>query len=147
TLTKLKAMGCTVHIVQKMTSHGWQSARLERLAELLKQYPEAFCPRQYDNPENPRAYTEIARELLEDLDRIDILVVSVGSGGSLCGTARALLKTNPNLRVVAVDAVGSVIFGQPDRPRRLQGGLGNSLVPANVDLSIIDEIHWLNDEE
>ncbi|MEE2022252.1 cysteine synthase family protein, partial [Bacillus toyonensis] len=47
----------------------------------------------------------------------------------------------------AVDAVGSVIFNQPDIPGRLQGGHGNSVIPKNVDFSIIDEVHWLNDEE
>jgi cysteine synthase A len=57
------------------------------------------------------------------------------------------LLNNPQLRVVAVDAVGSVIFSQPNQPQRLQGGLGSSLIPANVDYTIIDEIHWLNDKE
>ena len=147
TLAKLKAIGCSVHIVQKMTRHGWQSARLELLEELMSQYPDAFWPRQYDNPANPLAYTTLAQELLEDLDKVDILVAGVGSGGSLCGTAQTLLKANPDMRVVAVDAVGSVIFGQPDNAKRLQSGLGNSLVPANVDISLIDEVHWLSDEE
>jgi cysteine synthase len=71
----------------------------------------------------------------------------VGSGGSLCGAARALRAVLPHVRVVAVDAVGSVIFGQPDQPKRLQSGLGNSLVPGNVDRSVIDEVHWLSDAE
>jgi cysteine synthase len=146
-LTKLRALGCHVHFVSAMTSHGWQSARLERLAELLREYPNAFWPRQYENPDNPGAYTALAHELLQDLARVDVLVGSVGSGGSLCGTARALLKVNPRLRVVAVDAVGSAIFGQPDSPQRLQSGLGNSLVPLNVDRSVIHEVHWLNDSE
>ncbi len=147
TLSKLEAMGCKVHIVQRMTGNGWQSARLERLAELMTEYPDAFWPRQYENPDNPLAYTALAQELLEDIGTVDVLVAAVGSGGSLCGTARALISSNPDLRVVAVDATGSVIFGQPDRPGRLQGGLGNSLVPPNVDFSLIDEVHWLNDEE
>jgi len=147
TFAKLQATGCTVHIVQHMTHQGWQGARLERLYELMEQHPNAFWPRQYENPDNPRAYTELAQELLADLDTVDILVAAVGSGGSLSGTARALLATHPHLRVVAVDAVGSVIFGQPDRPYRLQSGLGNSLVAANVDFSVIDDVHWLNDQE
>lgn len=147
TLAKLKALGCTVHIVKHMSSHGWQGARLERLAELLEHYPGAFWPRQYENPDNPLAYTELAQELLDDLGEVQVLVGSVGSGGSLCGTARALKKRIPELYVVAVDAVGSAIFGQPDQPGRLQSGLGNSLVPANVDLSMIDEVHWLSDKE
>lgn len=147
TLAKLQSTGCTVHIVEKMTSHGWQSARLEKLQELLARYPGSFWPRQYENPNNPRAYEDLARELLDDLGQVDILVGPVGSGGSLSGTARALRRSNPHLRVVAVDAVGSTIFGQPDVPGRLQGGLGNSLIPPNVDHALVDEVHWLNDAE
>lgn len=147
TYAKLTSLGCHVHVVSQMGKQGWQSARLERLHELMKEYPGAFWPRQYDNRENPRAYEALASELLRDLERIDVLIGSVGSGGSLSGTARELKRHNPDLRVVAVDAAGSVIFGQPDRPARLQGGLGNSLIAKNVDFAIIDEVHWLNDEE
>jgi cysteine synthase A len=147
TLAKLRALGCTVDVVTQMTHLGWQSARLDRLAELLAENPEAFCPHQYENPDNPQAYEPLAEELIEDLGHVDVLVASVGSGGSLCGAARALKKWNKDLRVVAVDAVGSVIFDQPDIPGRLQGGHGNSVVPQNVDFSVIDEVHWLSDDE
>ncbi|MFB4285875.1 MULTISPECIES: cysteine synthase family protein [unclassified Nonomuraea] len=147
TLAKIQMLGCEVHIVQSMSRHGWQSARLERLAALLDTLPGVFWPRQYSNPQNPAAYRALAGELLDDLGRLDILVGSVGSGGSLCGTTRALRERVPDLRAVAVDCVGSVLFGQPDDPRRKQSGLGNSLMPDNLDHSLIDEIHWLNDRE
>ncbi|MCR8844957.1 cysteine synthase family protein [Paenibacillus sp. SC116] len=147
TLAKLTSLGCHVHVVDKMGEQGWQSARLQRLSELLEEYPNAYWPRQYENPENPAAYVQLAHELISDLGQVDILVGSVGSGGSLCGTALELKKYNPNLKVIAVDAAGSVIFGQPDRPGRLQGGLGNSLIAPNVNHAIVDEVHWLNDEE
>ena len=147
TLAKLITLGCHVHIVEKMGSHGWQSARLELLNELRQELQESFCPRQYENPENPRAYIELAHELLDDLGHIDILVASVGSGGSLSGTAGELKRFCPDMKVIAVDATGSVIFGQPDRPGRLQSGLGNSLVAPNVHHELVDEVHWLNDEE
>jgi S-sulfo-L-cysteine synthase (3-phospho-L-serine-dependent) len=147
TRAKLTALGATVHVVDKMTGNGWQSARLERLAALMDRLPGAFWPRQYDNPQNPLAYQALADELIAESGHIDILVASVGSGGSLCGTASALRKVYPRLRTVAVDCVGSVLFGQPDRPQRLQSGLGNSLLPGNLDHSQVDEVHWLNDRE
>jgi cysteine synthase len=147
TLAKLESLEAVVHIVDHMTAHGWQSARLEKLHQVLAEAPNAFWPRQYSNVNNPRAYAALARELLEDIGHMDVLVGPVGSGGSLCGTARVLKEANPALLVVGTDAVGSVIFDQPDRPERLQSGLGNSLVPPNVDKSIIDQVHWLNDDE
>ncbi|MFA7765610.1 pyridoxal-phosphate dependent enzyme [Streptomyces sp. NRRL S-448] len=147
TLAKLRALGCRVHVVEAMTSHGWQSARLERLAELLDELPGAFWPQQYTNPDNPGAYRTLAGELLQDLGQFDTLVGAVGSGGSLCGTARALRESLPALHVVGVDCVGSALFGQPDVPQRLQSGLGNSLLPKNLDRTLVDEVHWLNDHE
>jgi cysteine synthase A len=148
TQAKLRALGVHLHVVEKMTGNGWQSARLERLAELMAGLPGAFCPQQYRNPQNPAAYRTLAAELLADSDgHLDVLVGAVGSGGSLCGTARALREHLPHLRVIGIDSVGSVLFDQPDRPGRLQSGLGNSLVPPNLDRSQINEVHWLNDRE
>ncbi|MFG2224970.1 pyridoxal-phosphate dependent enzyme [Streptomyces sp. NPDC048644] len=147
TLAKLRALGCEVHVVRAMTSHGWQSARLEELERLMAGLPGAFWPQQYSNPDNPGAYRLLAEEILADLGPVDVLVGSVGSGGSLCGTATALRQTLPELRVVGVDSVGSVLFGQPDVPGRLQSGLGNSLLPKNLNRRVIDEVHWLNDRE
>lgn len=145
---KLKALGANVHIVEKMGSEGgWQQARLNYLYKFLLDNPHAFWPCQYENPDNPLAYADLANDMNRELGKVDYLIGSVGSGGSLCGAAKALKKNNPNLRVVAVDAVGSAIFEQKDVPKRLQSGLGNSLQPMNVDYSIIDDVHWLNDEE
>lgn len=148
TYTKLKALGANVHIVNKMgESGGWQKARLDYIYKILDENPSAYWTRQYENRQNPVAYHSLATDLIHELGTVDILVGSVGSGGSLCGVADVLKSFNPNLKVVAVDAVGSTIFHQKDRPTRLQGGLGNSLHPQNVDYSLINEVHWLNDQE
>ncbi|MEV7601399.1 pyridoxal-phosphate dependent enzyme [Kitasatospora sp. NPDC089797] len=147
TLAKLRTLGCEVHVVSAMGEQGWQSARLDLLAELMTGLPGAFWPQQYSNPQNPAAYRGLAEELVEDLGTVDVVVGSVGSGGSLCGTSRALLERFPALKVVGVDAVGSVLFGQPDVPTRRQSGLGNSLYPDNIDYRLLDEVHWLSDDE
>ncbi|MGG4266732.1 cysteine synthase family protein [Peribacillus simplex] len=147
TMAKLQSLGCNVHVVDKMGVQGWQGARLDLLHSLLEQHPKGYWLRQYENPSNPQAYTELARELVKDLGQVDILIAAVGSGGSISGTARELKKYNPNCKIIGVDATGSVIFGQPDRPGRLQGGIGNSLIAKNVDHFLIDEVHWLNDHE
>jgi S-sulfo-L-cysteine synthase (3-phospho-L-serine-dependent) len=148
TRAKLEALGATLEIVD--TYHavgGWQLSRLERLRDVLAANPGAFWSRQYDSPGNAGAYeTTMARELLDALPRLGALVASVGSGGSLCGTARVLRREVPDLRVVAVDAVGSALFHQPDH-RRLQSGHGNSVIPGNIDYPVIDEVHWVGDAE
>ncbi|WP_405099445.1 cysteine synthase family protein [Oceanobacillus sp. FSL H7-0719] len=148
TYTKLKALGAKVHIVSEMGQNGgWQQARLDYVYKMIEKNPNIYWPRQYENRQNPLAYESLAADLIHELGKVDILVGSVGSGGSLCGAAAALKTYDPHLKVVAVDAVGSTIFHQTDQPARLQGGLGNSLHPPNVDYSLIDEVHWLNDQE
>jgi len=149
TRAKLEALGATLEIVDVYhASGGWQRSRLERLREVLAANPGAVWSRQYDSPGNAGAYElSLARELLEALGtRLGALIGAVGSGGSLCGTARALRRDIPGLRVVAVDAVGSALFHQPDL-RRLQSGHGNSIIPGNIDYPVIDEVHWIGDAE
>lgn len=149
TRAKLAALGATVEVVETYHPNGgWQVSRLQRLRQVMADNPGAFWTRQYDDPGNARAYeTTLAGELLAALGpTLTTLVATVGSGGSLCGTARALRREIPALRAIAVDAVGSALFNQPDR-RRLQSGHGNSVVPGNLDYSAIEEVHWVGDGE
>jgi cysteine synthase len=121
---------------------GWQRARLDRVAELLKAHPGAYSPQQYDNPDNPDSYRGLARELVGQLARIDVLVCSVGTGGHSAGIIRVLRRLFPDVRLVGVDATGSAIFGQPAGPR-LMRGLGSSIYPRNVAYEEFDEVHWV----
>ncbi|QHA03275.1 pyridoxal-phosphate dependent enzyme [Streptomyces broussonetiae] len=121
---------------------GWQQARLHRVECILAGDPGAWHPNQYDNPDNVAAYAPLAHELAAQLDRVDTLVVSVGTGGHSAGTACVLRRLHPGLRVVGVDATGSTIFGQPAAPR-LMRGLGSSVHPRNVAHHLFDEVHWV----
>jgi len=148
TAAKLRALGAEIEIVDTFdVEGGWQRSRLRRLREVQESMPEAFWTCQYDNPANAGAYERLAEELAEGLaGEIGALVAAVGSGGSLCGVGRVLKRLVPGIRVVAVDAVGSVLFHQPDR-KRLQSGHGNSVIPGNLDHAVVDEVHWLADGE
>ncbi|MFE0020223.1 cysteine synthase family protein [Amycolatopsis sp. NPDC059021] len=140
---RLTDLGARVEIVTSAGEPGGvQGARLARLAEIRASTPDHFCPEQYGNPGNPASYHLVAEVLADQLGRVDCLVGPVGSGGSMCGTARHLRSAFPGLRAVAVDTHGSVLFGQPDGERQLRG-LGNSLLPANVDHAVFDEVHWI----
>jgi len=126
---------------------GWQRSRLERLREILQRHPTAFWPRQYDNAMFQTVYAEeLAQELVHDLGTITAFVATVGSGSSISGTARALRRLCPSIRIIAVDAAGSVQFHQPERPRK-QSGHGNSIIATNIDYRAIDEVHWIHDGE
>jgi cysteine synthase A len=139
----LRAYGARLEVVtEPHPSGGWQEARRLRLQALLDELPGAYWPDQYHNPDNPAGYRSLAEELAGQLDRVDVLVCSVGTGGHSAGIARALRRRWPRLRLVGVDTIGSTIFGQPARPR-LMRGLGSSIYPRNVAYGEFDEVHWV----
>ncbi len=146
---RLRDLGAAVDIVAEPAAiGGYQQARLDRLAELRGRHRRHFLPAQYSNPDNPAGYGVLAELLAAALGRVDILVGPVGSGGSMCGTVAGLRRLLPatDVAAVAVDTPGSVLFGQHDAPRRIRG-LGNSLMPPNLDHSAFDEVHWVSDRE
>ncbi|MFD0266207.1 cysteine synthase family protein [Streptomyces sp. NPDC127106] len=144
---RLSDLGTTVVIVEHPAAEGgYQASRLARLAELRAGLPRTFCPEQYSNPDNPASYRIVAELLRDTLGQVDCVVGPVGSGGSLCGTVRALRAQTPHTRAIGVDTHRSVLFGQPDGPRLLRG-LGNSLLPANLDHTVLDEVHWCSAAE
>ncbi|MEU6298725.1 pyridoxal-phosphate dependent enzyme [Streptomyces erythrochromogenes] len=144
---RLSGLGATVDIVEHPAPvGGYQASRLARLAELRAGMTRTFCPEQYSNPDNPASYALVAQWLHDTIGQIDCVVGPVGSGGSLCGTVRALRSHTPHTWAVGVDTHRSVLFGQQDGPRLLRG-LGNSLLPANLDHRVLDEVHWCSAPE
>ncbi len=144
---RLRHLGAEVVIVAEPAEvGGFQASRLAEVARIRAEIPDSFCPQQYSNPDNPLAYAHVAELIAESLGQVDCLIGPVGSGGSMCGTATHLRSAFPDLRAIGVDTHGSVLFGQPDGPRPLRG-LGNSLLPANLDHTVFDEVHWLAEAE
>lgn len=146
---RLEDLGATVHIVRRPgATGGYQQARLAVLERILAETPGSFCPRQYSNPHNPGSYAPCAEQLVHAAGAIDCLIGSVGSGGSACGISSYLRLLFPELRVIGVDTHRSVIFGQSDAGGgRMLRGLGNSLMPANVDHAAFDWVHWVGAAE
>ena len=144
---RLTDLGARVEIVTKPARRGgYQAARLRRLEAVLKEFPGAYWPRQYDNEWNLEAYAPLANHLADRLGRIDALIGTVGTAGSLCGVGRTLRGRCRRLRVIGVDTFGSVLFGQPDSHRLLRG-LGNSIMPKILDHRVFGEVHWVTAAE
>lgn len=112
------------------------TADREALArEIAETTPGAVLMGQHENPANAAAYESLSRDLVDTLGSVSILVGSVGTGGSLCGTARGLKAHCPQARVLGVEPKGSIIFGAEGGPY-YQSGTG---VPPNVQLgSVVD---------
>ena len=139
---RLRQLGAKVVITDDPTFSGDQQGRLAQIETILASQPNAYWPRQYDNPNNPAAYARLAEQVARQVGHIDCIVGCVGSGGSLCGTAMFLKAAFPTLHVIAVDTNGSALFGHCPSARLLRG-LGNSILPQNLMHELIDEVHWV----
>ncbi|HXV35386.1 MAG TPA: cystathionine beta-synthase [Gaiellaceae bacterium] len=114
---------------------------------LTEQIPGAFKPDQYSNPANPQAHYETTGpEIWEQTGgELDAIVFSVGTGGTISGTARYLREQKPDLLVVGADPEGS-IFSQPDNVHPyLVEGIGEDFWPTTFDPSLLDEYVTVSD--
>lgn len=114
-------------------------AEAERLKETI---PGAVILGQFSNPANPAAHASTtAPEIWADTDgHVDFLVAGIGTGGTLCGTARWLKEKNPSLCAIAVEPFESpVLSGGKPGPHGIQG-IGANFVPGNYDSSVVDRV-------
>jgi len=115
---------------------------LKKMEELAAVNPNAWLPRQFDNPDNIAAHREITcRKILEQVGgRIDAFVCGVGTGGTLMGVAEGLLKVHPGLQVIAVEpAESAVMMGEEPGTHQIQG-IGPGYIPSLVNMSLIDRV-------
>jgi len=118
---------------------------------LTEEIPGAFQPNQYFNQENPRAHYETTGpEIWRQTDGgIDVLVVGVGTGGTITGTARHLKEQKPSLTVVGADPEGSLFSAVPGEEARpyLTEGIGEDFWPETFDPSVIDRWVRVSDRD
>jgi cysteine synthase A len=115
---------------------------IERAGQILAQNPNAWMPRQFDNPANPAIHAATTAEEIwtDTAGAVDIIVAGAGTGGTLTGIGQALLPRKPGLRLVAVEpAESAVLSGDEPGPHGIQG-IGAGFCPQNLDMSLIGEI-------
>jgi len=125
--------------------------------KLNKEIPNSIYPNQYDNPSNARAHYETTGpEIWNQTDgKITHYVATVGTGGSMCGTATFLKEKNPSLIAVGIDTYGSVfkkyketgIFDEKEIYPYLTEGFGEDILPKNVDFDVIDLFIKVTDKD
>ena len=135
-------------IVLTDASLGMQGS-IAKAEELCRRYDNAIIAGQFDNPANPEAhYNTTGPEIWEDTEgRIDIFVAGAGTGGTISGVGKYLKEKNPNIKIVAVEPAGSPYLSKGTAgPHGLQG-IGAGFKPSILDLSVIDEIITVTEEE
>ena len=146
----LEAYGAELDMVSepdRLTGEFLQ-ARLARVRWLLKSFDDAFWPNQYANHSNAAAHQRTMQEIVEALDgEIDYLFCSTSTCGTLRGCAEyAQNNSLDRLKIFAVDAVGSVIFGGPS-VKRLIPGHGASVRPALYQAGLASQCVYISDHE
>ena len=129
---------------------------IERASQLREEIGmNAVLPMQFDNPANPEAHRRTtAEEIWADTEgKVDAIVAGVGTGGTITGVASVLKGRNPKFLAIAVEPSASPVItqtrsGQPVQPapHKIQG-IGAGFVPKNCDLSLLDEVVLVSNED
>jgi len=149
-ISLLKAFGAEVivcpYAVEPESPESYYSVS-DRLAEEI---PGAFKPDQYRNEGNPRShYESTGPEIWEQTGgELDALVIAVGTGGTITGTARYLKEQNPNVTIVGADPEGSIYTSGPEKQHPyLVEGIGEDFYPETFDPSVVDEWVTVTDRD
>jgi cystathionine beta-synthase len=126
-------------------------------SRLVSEVPNSWKPDQYNNLSNRKAhYESTGPEIWEQTDgKITHLVVGVGTGGTISGTAKYLKEQNPNIQVLGIDTYGSIFkkfketgeYVKEDIYPYITEGIGEDFLPANVDFDLIDHFEKVSDKD
>jgi len=124
---------------------------------LTKETPNSWYVNQYDNPSNTQAhYESTGPEIWEQTDgEITHLVVGVGTGGTISGSAKYLKEKNPNIKIWGIDTYGSVFkkyhetgeFDEKEIYSYITEGIGEDILPKNVNFDVIDHFEKVTDKD
>lgn len=145
----MKAYGASISFVSDPdpATGEYLPARLQRVQQLVEQIPNSYWPNQYANENNFRAHYEgTMPEIAAALKHVDYVVGGVSTCGTMLGCAHYIRDHQLSTKVVAVDAVGSVIFGGDKGTRRFPG-LGAGIVPPFGQTPFMDRAIHIADRD
>jgi cystathionine beta-synthase len=147
-ISLLRAFGAEVVICPTAVPPESPESYYSVSARLAEEIPGAYKPDQYANPANPEAHYETTGpEIWEQTGgELDALVLSVGTGGTISGTARFLKERKPDLLVVGADPEGSIYSSQTTHPYLVEG-IGEDFWPQTFDPSVVDEYVTVTDRD
>lgn len=134
----LKAYGAHIELTDGRL--GTKGA-IDRADELSAVTENSFIPSQFSNPSNPKAHYETtAKEIADDLQRVDYIIAGVGSGGTITGIGRYFKENRPDTKIIAVEPFESAVLSGKEAGSHGIQGIGAGFVPGNYDASVVDEV-------
>ena len=151
----LKAMGAEVIVCPTAVAPEDPRSYTSVARKLASEIPNSFYANQYDNPANPAIhFATTGPEIWEDSEgRITHLIAGMGTGGTITGIGRFLKKQNPDVKVIGVDPMGSILhdFFHKGRAGKAETykveGIGEDFLPKALDFSVIDDVVQVNDKD
>ena len=145
----LEALGAIIY--RTPTEAAWDSpdSHISLAKKLNKEMPNSHILDQYANPENPQIhYDTTGQEMWDDMNgKVDMVVISAGTGGTITGVARKLKELNPSIKIIGVDPYGSILGGGTEIKSYLVEGIGYDFIPDVLDNSLIDRYIKINDKD
>ena len=152
----LTAYGSKVIITPTKVSPEDPRSYYQVVAKLVKEIKGAFMPNQYANPANPLAhYNTTGPEIWRQTKgQITHVVIGAGTGGTISGVGKFLKEKNPQVKVIAVDPVGSV-YAEYFKSKKIKSifktykleGVGEDFIPQTIDFSVIDQVITVTDKQ
>ncbi len=153
----LRAVGAEVVVTPTNVSADDPRSYYSVAKKLNQDIPNSYYPNQYDNLSNRKAhYESTAPEIWEQTEgKITHLVVGVGTGGTISGCAKYLKEKNPNIKIWGIDTYGSIFkkyhetgeFDESEIYSYLTEGIGEDILPKNVEFDLIDHFEKVTDKE
>lgn len=156
-INALRALGAEVIICPTNVPADDEKSYYSVARKINKETPNSFYPNQYDNLSNTAAHYETTGpEIWKQTDgKITHYVAGVGTGGTICGTGKYLREQRSDVHIIGVDSYGSVfkkyketgVFDEKEIYPYMTEGIGEDILPKNVDFSMIDEFVKVTDKD
>ncbi|KTD22746.1 cysteine synthase [Legionella lansingensis] len=145
----LERLGATIYRTRTEAAWNDPDSHISLAKELQREIPNAHILDQYANPDNPNAhYYGTAQEIIDDFgEDLHMIVAGVGTGGTITGIAKRLKEHNPQIKIIGVDPIGSILGGGNEiKPYQVEG-IGYDFFPDVLDNRLVDNYIKINDKD
>ncbi|MBA2711212.1 MAG: pyridoxal-phosphate dependent enzyme [Tatlockia sp.] len=145
----LERLGAVIYRTPSEAAWNDPESHISLAKKLQSEIPNSHILDQYANPDNPNAhYHGTAQEIIDDFGTdLDMIVATVGTGGTISGVAKRLKENNPNIKIIGVDPVGSILGGGNEIIPYLVEGIGYDFFPDVLDNTLVDQYIKTSDAE